>query len=252
MEWGTIPIINENDTVAVDEIKFGDNDNLAAMIANIIEADLFINLTSIDGLYDCNPTASKKAKLIRIVSEFSEDIEAAATEETSSSGTGGMKSKIQAARKVTAIGIPCIIAPGKKKKVLTDIMEGKETGTLFLPMADRLNSKKYWIAFTLRPRGKLVIDDGAKKALLETGKSLLPSGIIDVEGDFDLGDPVSCADREGTILAKGLVNYNSSEIRKIKGLKTSQISQALGHKDYDEVIHRDNLAIIKRNHRIKN
>jgi glutamate 5-kinase len=252
MEWGAIPIINENDTVAVDEIKFGENDNLAAMIANIIEADLFINLTSIDGLYDCNPAVSKKARLIPLVSEFSEEIEAAATEETSSAGTGGMKSKVQAAKKVTAIGIPCIIAPGKRKKVLTDIMKGREIGTLFLPMADRLNSKKYWIAFTLRPRGRLIIDDGAKKALLEKGRSLLPSGIIDIEGDFDLGDPVSCCDREGITLAKGLVNYNSSEIRKIKGLKTSQIAQALGHKDYDEVIHRDNLAITKRNPRTKN
>jgi glutamate 5-kinase len=246
MEWGVIPIINENDTVAVDEIKFGENDNLAAMIANIIEADLFINLTSIDGLYDCNPTVSKKARLIPVVSEFSDEIEAAATDETSSAGTGGMKSKVQAAKKVTAIGIPCIIAPGKNKKVLTDILAGKEIGTLFLPMADRLNSKKYWIAFTLHPRGKLIIDDGAKKALLEKGKSLLPSGVTDVEGDFDLGDPVSCVDSEGTILAKGLVNYNSSEIRKIKGLKTSQISQTLGHKDYDEIIHRDNLVVTKQ------
>jgi glutamate 5-kinase len=247
MDWGAIPIINENDTVAVDEIKFGDNDNLAAMIANIVEADLFINLTSTDGLFDSNPMLSKKANLIHIVSEFSDDIEAAATEETSSAGTGGMKSKLQAARKVTAIGIPCIIAPGKKKNVLTGIMTGKEIGTLFLPMADRLNSKKYWIAFTLRPRGKLIIDDGAKKALLEKGRSLLPSGIIDVEGDFDLGDPVCCVGREGTMIAKGLVNFSSAEIGKIKGLKTTQISQVLGHKDYDEVIHRDNLAITKQN-----
>lgn len=245
-EWGAIPIINENDTVAVDEIKFGENDNLAAMIANIIEADLFINLTSIDGLYDANPAVSKKAKLIRVVSEFSEEIESAATAETSSAGTGGMKSKVQAAKKVTAIGIPCIIAPGKRKNVLTDIMAGKAIGTLFLPMANRLNSKKYWIAFTLRPRGKLVIDDGAKKALLEKGKSLLPSGIIDVEGDFDLGDPVSCVGRDGTVLAKGIVNFNSAEINKIKGVKSAQINQILGHKDYDEVIHRDNLAITKQ------
>ena len=247
MEWEVIPIINENDTVAVDEIKFGENDNLAAMIANIIEADLFINLTSIDGLYDCNPMVFKKARLIPLVSEFSDEIDAAATDETSSAGTGGMKSKVQAAKQVTAIGIPCIIAPGKKKNILTDIIAGKEIGTLFLPMADRLNSKKYWIAFTLHPRGRLIIDDGAKKALLEKGRSLLPSGVTDVEGDFDLGDPVSCVDREGNILAKGLVNYNSSEIRKIKGLKTSQITQTLGHKDYDEVIHRDNLAITKKN-----
>src|SRR4030043_261176 len=252
MEWGVTPIINENDSVAVDEIKFGDNDNLAAMIANIVEADLFINLTSTEGLFDCNPAQSKKAKLIELVYEITDQIEAASTEDTSTGGTGGMKSKVLAAKKVTAMGIPCVIAPGKKKKVLADIIAGKEIGTLSLPMADRLNSKKYWIAFTLQPSGKLVIDDGAKKALLEKGKSLLPSGIVDVEGDFDLGDPVSCVDREGTAVAKGLVNYNSAEIRKIKGLKTSQISQVLGHKDYDEVIHRDNLAIIYTGKKIKN
>jgi glutamate 5-kinase len=252
MEWGVTPIINENDSVAVDEIKFGDNDNLAALIANIVEADLFINLTSTEGLFDCNPAQSKKAKLIELVYEITDQIEAASTTDTSTGGTGGMKSKVLAAKKVTAMGIPCVIAPGKKKKVLADIIAGKEIGTLFLPMADRLNSKKYWIAFTLQPSGILVIDDGAKKALLEKGKSLLPSGIVDVEGDFDLGDPVSCVDAEGTALAKGLVNYNSAEIRKIKGLKTSQISQVLGHKDYDEVIHRDNLAIIYTGKKIKN
>jgi len=162
-----------------------------------------------------------------------------------------MKSKIQAAKKVTAIGIPCIIAPGKKDNVLIDIMAGKEIGTLFLPMTNRLNSKKYWIAFTLRPRGRLVIDDGARKALLEKGKSLLPSGVIDVEGNFEPGDPVACVDREGAILAKGLVNFNSSELDKIKGLKTSQIKQVLGHKDYDEIIHRDNLAITGQNFKNK-
>jgi glutamate 5-kinase len=247
MEWGVTPIINENDSVAVDEIKFGDNDNLAAMIANIVEADIFINLTSTAGLYDCNPAESKKAQLISLVREITSEIEAVATAETSSVGTGGMKSKILAAKKVTAIGIPCVIAPGKRKHVLTDILAGKEIGTLFLPMTDRLNSKKYWIAFTLRSRGRLIIDDGAKKALLDKGKSLLPSGIIDVEGDFDLGDPVSCVDREGTSLAKGLVNFSSAEIRKIMGLKTSQIYQVLGHKDYDEIIHRDNLVITIHN-----
>jgi len=247
MDWKVIPIINENDTVAVDEIKFGDNDNLASMIANIVEADLFINLTNIEGLYDRNPAEYKKAKFIPLVSEFTDEIEAIATAETSSVGTGGMKSKVLAAKKVTAIGIPCIIAPGKKRKVLTDIISGKEIGTLFLPMADRLNSKKYWIAFTLRSRGKLIIDNGARKALLEKGKSLLPSGIIDVEGDFALGDPVSCVDGEGTAIAKGLVNFNSAEIRKIMGLKTAKIEPTLGHKDYEEVIHRDNLVITRQN-----
>jgi glutamate 5-kinase len=247
LEWGVTPIINENDSVAVDEIKFGDNDNLAAMIANIVEADVFINLTSTAGLYDSNPAESKKAKLISLVSEINDEIEAAATAETSDVGTGGMKSKVMAAKKVTAIGIPCIIAPGKRKQILTEIIAGEEVGTLFLPAADRLNSKKYWIAFTLRSRGRLIIDEGAKKALLDKGRSLLPSGIIDVEGDFAVGDPVSCVDREGGSIAKGLVNFSSDEIRKIMGLKTTRIAQVIGHKDYDEVIHRDNLAVTKPN-----
>jgi glutamate 5-kinase len=246
MEWKAVPIINENDTVAVDEIKFGDNDHLAAMIANIIDADLFVILTTTDGLFDKNPAASKKARLIPLVKKITPDIEAMATEETSSSGTGGMKSKIMAAKKVTAIGIPCIIAPGKRNDVLTDIMAGKEIGTLFLPRSEKLNSKKYWIAFTLKSKGRLVIDEGAEKALLEKGKSLLPSGVTDVEGNFNPGDAVSCVNRGGTLLAKGLANYGSEDIKKIKGLKTSQISQILGYKDYDEVIHRDNLVVIKQ------
>lgn len=252
MEWHVTPIINENDSVAVDEIKFGDNDNLAAMIANVIEADLFINLTATDGLYDCNPSQSKKAKLIPLVCEITDEIEAAATTETSSVGTGGMKSKIIAAKKVTSIGIPCIIAPGKRKKILSDIMTGREVGTLFLPQTSRLASRKYWIANTLRPRGRLIIDDGAKKALLDKGKSLLPSGITAVEGEFVTGDPVACVDSEGNLLAKGLVNFDASDVRKILGLKTSQIFPVLGHKDYDEVIHRDNLVITGDIKKIKN
>ncbi|MFO7570357.1 MAG: glutamate 5-kinase [Smithellaceae bacterium] len=243
MAWHVTPILNENDSVAVDEIKFGDNDNLAAMIANVVEADLFINLTATDGLYDCNPATSKKAQRIPLVCEITDDIEAAATDQTSSVGTGGMKSKVLAAKKVASIGIPCIIAPGKKKNVLTDIIAGKDIGTLFLPQTARLASRKYWIANTLRPRGRLIIDDGAKRAIVEQGKSLLPSGITGVEGEFIVGDPVACVDAKGVILGKGLVHFDANDIRKIMGLKTSQISSVLGHRHYDEVIHRDNLVM---------
>ena len=245
LEWKVIPIINENDTVAVDEIKFGDNDNLAAMITNITEAHLLINLTSTEGLYDRNPATSKKAKLISLVQDITEEIEAAATDETSAVGLGGMKSKVQAAKKVSRFGIPCIIAPGKEKGILLDIFAGREKGTLFLPMSEHLSSRKSWIAFTLRPKGKLVLDEGAVQAILEEGKSLLPSGILEVEGDFHVGDPVVCISATGQTLAKGLVNYAAEEIRKIKGLKSSRIEQVLGYKDYDEVIHRDNLAVEK-------
>jgi len=249
MEWGVVPIINENDTVAVDEIKFGDNDSLAAMVANIVEAHLLVNLTCTEGLYDRNPAKSKKAKILHLVEEITDDIQAAATDETSDVGTGGMRSKVLAARRVTAFGIPYIIASGKRKDVLTGILNGQEIGTLFLPSREHLNSRKYWIAFTLRSRGKLLLDEGAKQALLEQGKSLLPSGILEVEGDFGVGDPVICVDRQGMVLAKGLVNFSAQDIRKIMGLKTSKIHQVLGYKDYDEVIHRDNMAVSKETRR---
>ncbi|MDI6726939.1 MAG: glutamate 5-kinase [Smithellaceae bacterium] len=244
-EWGVIAIINENDTVAVDEIKFGDNDNLSAMVANIIEAQLLINLTSAAGLYDRDPGFHPDARLIPLVEEITPEIEAAAAESGTASGTGGMKSKVMAAKKVAAFGIPCIIAPGKCPGIIGDIFAGKEIGTLFLPNRERqLKSRKYWIAFTLRSRGKISLDAGAQKAILQEGKSLLPSGIIAVEGDFSAGDPVTCVDQAGTPLARGLANYSADEIRKIKGLKTSLIEQVLGYKDYDEVIHRDNLAVM--------
>ncbi len=245
-DWGVLAIINENDTVAVDEIKFGDNDNLSAMIANIIEAQLLINLTSAEGLYDRDPSLPD-ARLIPLVEEITPEIEAVAAETGTAAGTGGMKSKVMAAKKITAFGIPCIIAPGKRPGVITDIFAGREVGTLFLPNRERqLKSRKYWIAFTLRSRGKIIIDAGAKKAIIEEGKSLLPSGIIAVEGDFAAGDPVTCVDQTGLPMAKGLTNYSSEETGKIMGLKTSRIEQVLGYKDYDEVIHRDNLAVIKR------
>jgi glutamate 5-kinase len=243
LEWGVITIINENDTVAVDEIKFGDNDHLAAMVANLVEAHLVVNLTSTEGLYDRNPAEGKKAAFIPLVTVFTPEIEAMAGEAGTAVGRGGMRSKVIAAQKVTTFGIPYVIAPGRRQGVLQEILDGKETGTLFLPMADHLNSRKYWIAFTLRSRGRLVIDGGAKAALVEEGKSLLPSGITAVEGDFILGDPVTCVDEGGNAVAKGLVNYGADEIRRIMGLKSAKIEQVLGHKDYDEVIHRDNLAV---------
>ena len=244
IDWDVVPIINENDSVAVDEIKFGDNDHLAAMITNIMDAQLLINLTSTEGLYDQNPTGSTKAKLISLVKEFTEEIETAATDETTPIGLGGMKSKVIAAKAVTSSGLPCIIAPGKRKGVLHDIFAGKDIGTLFLPSSDRLKSRKHWIAFTLKSRGKLFLDDGARDALIKEGKSLLPSGVANIEGEFSVGDPVTCVDMRGEPLAKGLVNYSSSEVRKIMGLKTTKIEQVLGYKDYDEIIHRDNLVVL--------
>ena len=244
VEWGVIPVINENDTVAVEEIKFGDNDHLAAMMANLIETHLVINLTSTDGLYDRNPATSKEARLIPLIREFTEEIEGAATDDTTALGIGGMKSKVMAAKKVTACGIPYVIAPGKEKGILKAIFAGKEKGTLFLPAGEHMNSRKYWIAFTLQPRGRLFLDEGAKKAILEKGKSLLPSGVIGAEGNFAAGDAVSCVDCKGNLVGVGLVNYSAAEILRIMGLKTSEVEQALGYKDYDEVIHRDNMSVM--------
>jgi len=245
MEWGVIPIINENDTVSVDEIKFGDNDNLAAMMANITEANLLINLTNTEGLYDRDPRGPEQSRLIPLVREITAQIEKAASSEADTVGMGGMKSKVIAAKKVTAFGIPYIIAHGKKAGIVGDILSGQETGTLFLPGAQHLKSKKHWIAFTLRSRGKICIDEGAQDAIMNQGKSLLPSGIVKVEGDFGVGDPVTCVDANGVPIAKGLVNYSSSDIDKIKGLKTSKIELVLGEKPYDEIIHRDNMAVSK-------
>ena len=246
VEWGVIPVINENDTVAVEEIKFGDNDHLAAMMANLIETHLVINLTSTDGLYDRNPATSKEARLIPLVREFTEEIEGAATDDTTALGLGGMKSKVMAAKKVTACGIPYVIAPGKEKGILKAIFAGKGKGTLFLPTGKHMNSRKYWIAFTLRPRGRLFLDEGAKKAIVEKGKSLLPSGVIGAEGNFAAGDAVSCVDGKGKPVGVGLVNYSAAEIARIMGLKTSEVKQALGYKDCDEVIHRDNMAVTEK------
>lgn len=251
LEWKVVPIINENDTVAVEEIKFGDNDQLAAMVANIIDADLVINLTSTEGLYDKNPNRSSKARVIHLVEEISDEIEQAATSEVSDVGTGGMKSKVAAAKQVTAFGIPYVIAPGRERGVLADLFDGKERGTLFLPRANALSSRKYWIAYTLRSRGKLTLDEGARTAIVDEGRSLLPSGIVKVEGDFSVGDPVSCVDETGNMIAKGITNYSAEDVKRIMGQKSSKIEQILGYKDYDEVIHRDNMAVVYEKDKVR-
>lgn len=244
LSWQVIPIINENDTVVVEEIKFGDNDNLAAMITLLMDADILINLTDIDGLYTSDPRKYQDAELISVVTTIKKDIEKYATDIPGPLGTGGMLSKIIAAKKVTAAGIPMLIAGGEKHDILIKLFAGKEHGTFFIPKKEKLANRKCWIAFTLKPKGTIIIDDGAAAAILKSGKSLLPSGIVRVEGEFSVGAAVEFR-REGNdeILGTGLVNYCASDIRKIMGLKSGKIKKYLGHKSYDEVIHRDNLAI---------
>jgi glutamate 5-kinase len=243
--WSVLPIINENDTVVVDEIKFGDNDNLSAMVTNLTESHLLINLTDINGLYDRDPRVDGEARLIGLVDEVTRDIIKYAGSIPGFLGTGGMASKIRAAEKVSRGGVPSIIANGLRPGVLGRIFKGEDEGTLFLPADVPLCSRKHWIAFTKAPRGTLVIDTGAEDAVLANGKSLLPSGIRDVQGRFSLGDKVAVVGLNGHELAVGMVNYHSGDIRKIMGLKSRDIETALGFKHEDEVIHRDNLVITR-------
>lgn len=244
--YGIIPVINENDSVAVEEIRFGDNDNLSALITNLVEADLLVILSDIDGLYDSDPYENKNARLISIVEKIDGKIENLAADTKSKVGIGGMVTKIQAAKKVAIFGVPTIIAHGKKAGILDAIFQGEEAGTLFLPSKEKLTSRKHWIAFTLKPKGTIVVDKGARDAIVQKGKSLLPSGLYSVKGNFSAGDLVKCVDEEGVEFARGLVNYNSTEVVQIKGLKTHEVKKKLGPDACDEVIHRDNLVVMRR------
>jgi glutamate 5-kinase len=243
LSWKVIPIINENDTVVIEEIKFGDNDNLSAMIALLMDADILVNLTDIDGLYTKDPRENKDAELIPVVSTITRRIEKYAGDIPGPLGTGGMLSKVKAARKVTSAGIPMIIANGEEKNGILKLFSGKPLGTLFTPGKQKLTNRKCWIAFTRIPQGRIIIDQGAADAILNRGKSLLPIGITDIEGEFGVGACVAFFDPRSTKLGIGLVNYSAADIKKIKGLKSTQIETSLGYKPYDEVIHRDNLAI---------
>jgi len=243
LSWQVVPIINENDTVSVEEIELGDNDNLAAMITLLMDADILINLTDIEGLYNKDPRTYHDAELIPIVAAITKSTEKYATEIPGALGTGGMISKIRAARKVNSAGVPMVIARGDKPNILLKLFSVKAHGTFFVPKKEKLASRKCWIAFSLKPHGALKIDDGAANAILKNGKSLLPSGIVAVEKDFSIGAPVAFKNQKNEILGIGLANYSAADIRKIMGLKSKQIKAVLGHKVYDEVIHRDNLAI---------
>jgi len=238
----TIPIINENDTIAVEEIRFGDNDALSALVASLIEAELLIILSDIAGLYTGNPSTDNDATLIPLVTEISEDIEHTAGGSGSRLGTGGMVTKLQAAKVAMNSGFPMVIASGSEKRIVRRIIAGEQLGTLFLPRENRLHSKKRWIAFGSNVQGTILIDSGARKALAEEGKSLLPSGIVRVEGAFEIGNTVSVF-HEDKEIGRGIVNYSSLEIDIIKGKKTREITKILGYKDFDEVIHRDNFAL---------
>ena len=241
--WQVVPIINENDTVATDELKFGDNDNLAALICNLVGADLLVLLTDTDGLFDQDPREHPDARLLHQVETINADIERAAGKRPGALGRGGMVSKIQAAKKAGAAGLPTLIANGLTPGILEKIFAGQEVGTLFLPQDQKLTSRQYWLAYNVTPKGAILVDPGARKALVQGHKSLLPAGILEVFGGFRKGDAVHLMDTDGKPFAVGLTNYSAREIGRIKGRQSQEIAQSLGHKAYDEVVHRDNLVI---------
>ena len=240
-----IPIVNENDTVSIDEIMFGDNDILASKVAAMIGSDLLILLTDIDGLYDGNPKKNKSAKLLNYITseEFDRKVLADTKENISA---GGMTSKVDAAMNVSKFGIPTIIANGMVNKVIDNIFSFKEIGTIIIPSKISVKSKKRWIGLGLKTSGKIFIDSGAVNAILKKGKSLLPSGIININGTFEKGQQVAIfCDKTKKLIAKGLISYSSIDLKKISGKKSSQIEKILGFKYSDEIINRDNLIIEK-------
>lgn len=243
LSWKVLPIINENDTVVVDELKFGDNDNLSAMVTNLSESGLLINLTNIEGLYDKDPFKNPDAQLINKVERIDRKIAGFASAIPGFLGTGGMASKISAAHKVALAGVPTIIANGLVPGILRSIFAGKPVGTVVLPEPDSLCCKKHWIAFTKSPKGTLIIDAGAERALIKNGKSLLPSGLKKVEGRFSVGDAIAIVNGSGQELAVGMINYRSADLKKIMGVKSSEIEAILGYKHDDEVVHRDNMVL---------
>ena len=245
LSWKIVPIVNENDTVVVDEIKFGDNDNLSAMVTNLTDSQLLINLTDIDGLFDKDPRSRKDARPISVVEKVNKEVMMYASSIPGFLGTGGMAAKIRAAQKVALTGAPTIIANGLKRGILKSIFRGKEEGTLFMPRDVTLCSRKHWIAFARSPKGQILVDRGAEAAVLKRGKSLLPSGIKEVRGKFSLGDSVVLLNEDQKALAVGMVNYDASDIEKIMGLKSKEIESRLGFKHDDEVIHRDNLVLAR-------
>jgi len=245
LESSIIPIVNENDTVAVEEMKFGDNDHLSALVATLLEADLLVILSDVEGVYDKDPRAHGDAQLISLISEARGISRAIGGASMSAVGTGGIVTKLGAAEEAAAAGIPTVIASGLQSGVLEKVFDSKEQiGTLILAEQDRLPSRKHWIAYNLKPSGEIVVDQGAQDAVVQKGKSLLPSGLKEVRGAFGVGECVRCLDLAGKEFARGLVNYSAQELNRIRGLHTSRIEKVLGYKAYEEIIHRDDLVVL--------
>lgn len=239
-----IPIVNENDSVAIEELKFGDNDTLAARVAAKIGADLLIILSNVDGLYDTDPRRNSEAHLIPEVDKITPELEALAGDTAEQTSVGGMVTKLMAARIACAAQVRTIVANGRRPGIIRDILSGQGVGTTFYSSREALSHRKRWIAFGRSSRGTIYIDDGAKTALLHQGRSLLAAGIKKVEGRFRVGDSVRITDTQKHDIARGLVNYSSEDVDRIKGCKSSQIESILGRKDFDEVVHRNNMVLL--------
>jgi glutamate 5-kinase len=240
---GVVPIVNENDTVAIDEIRVGDNDNLAALVASNLEADLLILLSDVPGLYNADPSEHPDAGIIPTVAKIDSRIRTIAGGAGSSSGTGGMRTKIEAAVVAMNSGVTMVIADGRRPGVIADVVAEKGIGTTFVAKEECLCSRKRWIAFGAAPRGSITVNDGAKRMIREKGKSLLAAGITEVSGKFSRGDIVKILDAGGNQFARGFVNYNAGEIDLLKGKHSSDFEQVLGHSDFDEIVHRDNMVL---------
>jgi glutamate 5-kinase len=243
---GAVPIVNENDTVATDEIRFGDNDNLSATVVNLVAADLLIILTNVDGLYAEPPSpGTPKPPLYDVIDAVTPEIRRAAQGSSTAFGRGGMTTKLEAAQAAARCGAATVLCNGRARRAIIRAAKGEATGTLFRARS-RLASRKHWLAFTMRTRGELVLDDGAVEAIERRGKSLLPAGIAAVRGEFGIGEPIACVAADGREIARGLVTYSSDDIRRIAGRATAKIRQVLGYSNGDEVIHRDDLVLVEK------
>ena len=242
-EYGCLPVINENDTVSVAEIKFGDNDHLGAMVANLLQAPLLVLLTNVDGLYTDDPGQNPDARLVPTVAAVDGSITELAAATRSSLGTGGMRSKLKAARLATTAGEAVIMANGATPDILDRVFAGEPVGTLFLPVGSAMPAWKRWLGYTARPKGTLRVDPGARRAVVDAGRSLLPVGVRAIDGEFGKGDIVGIAEPDGAEFARGLTNYSSAELAIVAGLNTEQIVARVGKVPYVELIHRDNLVV---------
>ena len=244
LERDVVPVVNENDTVAVEEIKVGDNDTLAALVAGCVEADLVAMLTDVEGLYDRDP-GDPRAVLLEEVPRVTAEVERIAGGAGSERSVGGMATKVRAARRLAAQGVATALLSGRRPRALPALLAGERGGTVFAPEASRLTARKGWLAAAAKGKGVIVVDPGARRALVEQGRSLLPSGVRAVEGSFGVGDAVDIAIDPARPFARGLAGYGADEVRRIAGLKTSEIERALGYKYLDEIVHRNDMVLLE-------